>query len=82
MQSRGFLLEHACCTCCLSSLLYLRHLFLGFENGHNICRERGERERERKSTHIAYETGMLNKNGDNESEGWSYILVYKEALLY
>jgi hypothetical protein len=42
-----------------------------------------ERERERKkkkSTHIAYETGMLNKNGYNESEGWSYILVYKEAL--
>jgi hypothetical protein len=80
VQSRGFLLEHACCTCCLCSLLYLRHLFLGFENWHNICRER-ERERE-KSTHIAYETGMLNKNGYNESEGWSYILVYKEALRY
>jgi hypothetical protein len=42
-----------------------------------------EREREReKSTYIAYETGMLNKNGYNESEGWSYILVYKEALRY
>jgi hypothetical protein len=42
-----------------------------------------EREREReKSTHIAYETGMFNKNGYNGSEGWSYILVYEEALLY